>query len=290
MQINSINNEFITLNNLNIQKTKMKKIIFSLISLAAVVSSCGVSSQAPKTANDTVAYAVGVIVGQNAKFGIDSTINPDVISSAVASYFSNPKSADKRLKELQAEMMGLQFGESAYLQIDSTMNPAVIAAGIEDVLSNKAGIQPEEASTFINNAIQGKQVDEAAGLVDEANAYLADVDAIDGVKQTATGLRYLIEEQGTGKLDSSSNVKVHYTLFDYDDNTLDSSVDRGETLAVQLPSGVVPGFAEGLMLLGKGGKATIWMPAALGYGQQGQGSVKPNQALKFEIEIVEIVK
>ena len=268
----------------------MKKIILSLISLAAVVSSCGVSSQAPKTANDTVAYSVGVIVGQNAKFGIDSTINPNVISGAVASFFSNPKAADKRLKELQTEMMGLQFGQSAYTQIDSTMNVAVIAAGIEDVLANKAGVKPEEANTFIMAAIEAKAAGASNDLVAEANEYLAKIDAIEGVQQTATGLRYLIEEQGTDKVDSSSNVKVHYTLLDYNDNTLDSSVDRGEPLAVQLPSGVVPGFAEGLMLLGKGGKATIWMPAALGYGEQGQGSVKPNQALKFEIEIVEIAK
>ena len=261
----------------------MKKIILSLISLAAVVSSCGVSSQAPKNAKDTVAYSVGIIIGQNAKFGIDSTINTDIISSGVAEYFNNPKAASKRLKTLQAEMLGLQFGQSAHMQIDSTMNPAVVAAGIEDIFANKAGIQPEEANTFIMNAIGNTGVNESA-------AYLAGIDAIEGVEQTATGLRYLIETQGKGKVDSSSNVKVHYTLFDYNDNVLDSSVDRGETLAVQLPSGVVPGFAEGLMLLGEGGKATIWMPASLGYGNQGQGSVKANQALKFEIEIVEVVK
>ncbi len=268
----------------------MKKIIFSLLTLAVVATSCGVSTQAPKSDQDTIAYSVGVIVGSNAKFGLDSTINPKVLSNAIASYYNNPEKADARLKELQAEMMGLQFGQSAYKTIDSTMSVNVIAAGITDLLAGKEVLKADQANNFIMTFINNKTAADASKLVENANSYLETVDAIEGVQKTATGLRYLISNQGEGKVDSSSNVKVHYTLFDNNDKVIDSSVERGETFSVQLPSGVVAGFAEGLMLLGEGGKATIWMPATLGYGENGQGDIKPNQPLKFEIEIVEIVK
>jgi FKBP-type peptidyl-prolyl cis-trans isomerase len=54
--------------------------------------------------------------------------------------------------------------------------------------------------------------------------------------------------------------------------------------------GVVPGFREGLMLLGKGGKATLYIPASLAYGANGvpQAGIGPNATLIFEVELIDI--
>lgn len=42
--------------------------------------------------------------------------------------------------------------------------------------------------------------------------------------------------------------------------------------------------------IGKGGKILLVAPAAIAYGEQGQGPIPPNSVLEFEVELVEIVK
>ena len=49
----------------------------------------------------------------------------------------------------------------------------------------------------------------------------------------------------------------------------------------------MPGFAEGLKLLNKGGKAIFYIPGNLGYGPQGlpAAGIGPNQMLIFEVKL-----
>lgn len=58
---------------------------------------------------------------------------------------------------------------------------------------------------------------------------------------------------------------------------------------------VIKGWTEGLKYVGKGGKITLWMPAKLAYGESGAGNtptpyngVGPNQALRFDIELLDV--
>lgn len=108
-------------------------------------------------------------------------------------------------------------------------------------------------------------------------------------KTTDSGLTYLIEVEGEGdKPANDANVVVNYTGKHIDGTVFDSSEGRGPA-SFNL-QGVVPGFREGLMLLGKGGKATLIMPSDLAYGATGtpDGSIKPNETLIFEVELLDI--
>lgn len=108
-------------------------------------------------------------------------------------------------------------------------------------------------------------------------------------KTTDTGLTYLIEVEGVGdKPAADANVVVNYTGKHLDGSVFDSSEGRGPA-SFNL-QGVVPGFREGLMLIGKGGKATLIMPADLAYGATGtpDGSIRPNETLIFEVELLDI--
>jgi FKBP-type peptidyl-prolyl cis-trans isomerase FkpA len=52
---------------------------------------------------------------------------------------------------------------------------------------------------------------------------------------------------------------------------------------------VIKGWTEGMKLVGKGGKITLWIPSELAYGQQGAGQdIGPNQALRFDVELLEV--
>ena len=48
---------------------------------------------------------------------------------------------------------------------------------------------------------------------------------------------------------------------------------------------VIPGWTEGLQLLGEGGKATLYVPAELGYGERGTNGIEPNTPLVFDITL-----
>lgn len=110
------------------------------------------------------------------------------------------------------------------------------------------------------------------------------------VKTTKSGLSYKIYDEGVGpKATDKDFVKVIYVGKLIDDTVFDDS--KGEAREFPI-SGVVPGFAEGLKLLGKGGKATFYIPGELGYGIEGQpiAGIGSNATLIFDVEVTDIVK
>ena len=54
---------------------------------------------------------------------------------------------------------------------------------------------------------------------------------------------------------------------------------------------VIKGWTEGMKLVGKGGRITLWIPSELAYGEYGSGqNIGPNQALRFDVELLEVIK
>jgi len=96
---------------------------------------------------------------------------------------------------------------------------------------------------------------------------------------------------GTGpEAKAGDTVKVHYTGMLLNGKEFDSSRDR-EPFEISLGTGqVIKGWDEGLPGMRVGGKRTLTIPSDLAYGEDGSGDkIPPNAALKFDIELVEIV-
>ena len=109
------------------------------------------------------------------------------------------------------------------------------------------------------------------------------------MKTTASGLQYEVIKEGTGKRPTVNDVvKVHYHGTLIDGTVFDSSVKRG-TPAEFGVSQVIKGWVEALQLMPVGSKYKLYIPSELAYGQQGAGAmIKPNSALVFEVELLEI--
>ena len=168
-----------------------------------------------------------------------------------------------------------------------------LLAGFEAALKNDttgAKMTMEEAQTFLNTYFVEAQAKEAQKSKEEGEKFLAENKTKDGVITTESGLQYKVETEGTGaKPTKEDKVKVHYTGTLLDGTKFDSSVDRGEPAEFGVTQ-VIPGWTEILQIMPVGSKYTIWVPSELGYGERGTRGIKPNSTLKFEIELLDIVK
>ena len=110
-------------------------------------------------------------------------------------------------------------------------------------------------------------------------------------QQTESGLVYVIENEGEAvRPVSGTDLSVHYTGKFMDGTKFDSSVDRGVPMDFKYKvQSMIPGFEEGLAMLGKGGKGIFIIPYFDAYGPQGRpGAIPPYSDLVFELEIVDL--
>jgi FKBP-type peptidyl-prolyl cis-trans isomerase FkpA len=105
-------------------------------------------------------------------------------------------------------------------------------------------------------------------------------------------------QEGKGReAEKGLNISVHYSGWIYDDSKsdkkgskFDSSKDRGEPFNFVLGVGqVIKGWDEGFTGMKVGGTRTLIIPADMGYGSRGAGSViPPNANLIFDVELLGI--
>jgi FKBP-type peptidyl-prolyl cis-trans isomerase len=195
-------------------------------------------------------------------------------------------------------MVGMQIGASLQ-QIKDEVDLPVLFQAIETTL--KAGTpllsaeDAQEVQKSFAERLQSKHAAEQAAAAkknkDEGEAFMAQNKGKKGVSTTASGLQYQVVTQGKGaKPAATDTVSVHYTGTLLDGTKFDSSVDRGQPATFAL-NAVIPGWTEALQLMPVGSKYTLWIPSELAYGDRGTpGPIGPNATLKFEVELLEIVK
>lgn len=112
-------------------------------------------------------------------------------------------------------------------------------------------------------------------------------------QKTESGIYYVIHEEGKGTHPQAGQmVSVNYTGTKMNGEKFDSNVDPAfnhvEPLQFKLGQGqVIKGWDEGLTLLKRGAKATLYIPSSLAYGAQSQGAIGPNEILIFEVELLD---
>jgi peptidyl-prolyl cis-trans isomerase A (cyclophilin A) len=109
--------------------------------------------------------------------------------------------------------------------------------------------------------------------------------------QMPSGLIVVIEKKGKKvKPQSGDKLSVHYVgTFFKDGKQFDSSRDRKQPMDFTYQvNRMVPGFEEGIGLLGVGAKAKLILPYHLAYGRNGRGTIPPLSDLQFDIEVLSI--
>src|SRR3977135_45047 len=133
------------------------------------------------------------------------------------------------------------------------------------------------------------------GVVAGAAPTLATAQEMGKTVTTPSGLRIIDSQIGTGATPRTGQTCVmHYTGWLYQNGAkgqkFDSSLDRGTPF--EFPIGrqrVIAGWDEGVASMKVGGKRTLIIPPALGYGARGAGGViPPNATLIFEVELLDV--
>jgi peptidylprolyl isomerase len=140
---------------------------------------------------------------------------------------------------------------------------------------------------FFAKSVSNKKA--AAENLEIGKQFLLENEKREGVKETDSGLQYLVLQNGDGEQrpSASSTVKVHYHGTLIDGTVFDSSVDRGEAISFPLDR-VIKGWTEGVQLMVVGDKFKFFIPAELAYGNSAAGSIEPGSTLIFEVELLGI--
>jgi FKBP-type peptidyl-prolyl cis-trans isomerase FklB len=180
----------------------------------------------------------------------------------------------------------------------SEANKEMVIQGLSDQLYNRKALCSDPGNTTLNRYFQEKnrikaQETEKEGLINKAKGelFLAENKKNENVLTTASGLQYIVLEQGSGsKPTATSKVKVHYHGTIPTGEVFDSSVDRGDPITFGLNQ-VIKGWTEGLQLMPVGSKFKFFIPQELAYGANSQpGSIiEPYMPLVFEVELLEII-
>ncbi len=122
-----------------------------------------------------------------------------------------------------------------------------------------------------------------------AGAGKMDADAPKAMTKTNSGLQYRILRKGTGvKPKATNKVEVNYHGWLDDGKVFDSSYKRSQPISFGLNQ-VIPGWTEGMQLVGEGGMIELQIPPELGYGSRGApGAVPPNATLHFLVELIKV--
>jgi FKBP-type peptidyl-prolyl cis-trans isomerase len=144
----------------------------------------------------------------------------------------------------------------------------------------------KERSEIVKANIEKAVAEMSEKNTKEATAFLATLDAKAGVKKTASGLRYEILQEGKGaKAKPSQTAKVSFKASFINGEVFDSTENQKGPSELDLAK-TVPGLAEGLQLVGQGGKIKLYIPAELAYGNR--GPLPPGALTIFEFEILEV--
>lgn len=184
-------------------------------------------------------------------------------------------------------MMGSNVAQSA-----KDLKQADIIQGLQDGQAGKQSVLTREQMEQAVMAYQERQMKAMTeGNLAKGQQFLAENKKNPKIKTTASGLQYEVLKEGNAtKPKATDIVSVNYEGKLIDGTVFDSTAQHGGQPAEFPLNQVIPGWTEGLQLMGEGAKYRFYVPSNLAYGEQGapQGGIEPNSVLIFDVELLKV--
>jgi len=168
---------------------------------------------------------------------------------------------------------------------NDTLNKLVILRKGKDAEGFNAAevFEFEKGNVGAKTAAKAKEEEAARAL---ANA--AALKRFENAKTTESGLKYIIEKEGSGDSPKGTDkVSVFYRGTFTDGKEFDGNFGK-QPISFGLNQ-VIPGWTEGLQFMKPNGKAVFYIPYTLAYGANGYpGVIPPKSDLIFEVELLKV--
>lgn len=218
-----------------------------------------------------------------------------------------PKAGDpiQQANPLMSVLVNCSVNDSVgmFLPLDSIPNPPPqykdipffeYRLKVTDVMTEEAHKAKVEEERVKNEAMASVLKEREGAIATQVSAFAKDYSAgklsgqlLDGPE----GMKYMIHEKGEGpKAVDGQSATVQYYGSLLDGTMFDNSFKRGRGFSFKINTGaVIKGWDLGIPLLSKGGKATLIIPSALGYGERGSPpNIEPNSDLIFYVELEDL--
>ena len=199
-------------------------------------------------------------------------------------------------------LLGINFG--SFLKtydFGSDFNYGEIVKGMKDFVNAKGDVRdadfakqfkvdPNAMNEMFNNYLEKRRSGISMMNKQKGEKFLEANGKKSDIVTTESGLQYKIIEPGNDvKPGPQDTVWVRYKGTLTDGTVFDEVPGDADPIRLTL-NRVVPGWTEGLQLIGEGGRIELCLPAELGYGEQGNQAIGPNSALVFDVEMTKVGK
>ena len=191
--------------------------------------------------------------------------------------------------------VGYQFGADLKERgVDIDINGVIRA--LQDGFAGKEVAYPREQLAQQMELLESKLRKEAEAKYNKLAAenkatstkFMTDNRAKKGIVVLPSGIQYRVIEEGNGaRPTATSEVTVHYRGSLISGYEFDSSFARGVPAKFQVDQ-VLKGWQEVLPLMRVGDNWQIFLPPEMAYGERGPRPIGPNQALIFDIKLIEV--
>lgn len=191
--------------------------------------------------------------------------------------------------------IGYEIG-SDFVEKNMQVDLNTVIKAMQDGYAKRAAAVPEAEMRQVLGAMREKMIGEAKVKYEQiarenktkSDRFLAENKAKKGIVALPSGIQYRVIEEGTGRrATATSEVTVHYRGSLSNGFEFDSSFARGQPASFKVNT-VIDGWKEVLPLMKIGDHWQVFLPPDKAYGMRGQGPIGPNEALVFDIKLIDV--
>jgi FKBP-type peptidyl-prolyl cis-trans isomerase FklB len=202
-------------------------------------------------------------------------------------------------KELASYTLGVDAARGLQLQ-GVEIDLDIMVSAMQDVMANRKLRLTEKQLLAIRQDLQGgvqrrqgrSRMNLAQDNKKQGEEFLAANKSSEGVVALPSGLQYKIGRTGQGPVPTPEDVvEVHFRGRLLDGTEFASTRRAEEPAAFKVSEAPIPAMREVLKMMPVGSLWQIFVPANLGFGEQGMGKmVGPDTVLIYDVELVSIVR